>query len=48
LTLRTIALVGGFMYSPTTSRSFSTNFGSLLNLKFFTRCGYKLSERKIV
>src|SRR6476646_6160380 len=35
----TIARSGGFRYKPTTSRTFSTNCGSLENLKFSTRCG---------
>src|SRR5262249_53582417 len=30
---------GGFRYKPTMSRTFSTNWGSLENLKFSTRCG---------
>src|SRR5436305_38582 len=29
----------GFIYNPTMSRTFSTNCGSLENLKFSTRCG---------
>ena len=37
----TIALSGGFRYRPTTSISFSSNFGSLDSLKVFTRCGLR-------
>ena len=36
-TQRTIARSGGFRYKPTMSRTFSTNCGSLENLKFSTR-----------
>lgn len=35
----TIALSGGFKYSPTTSMSFSVNRGSLLTLNVSTRWG---------
>ncbi len=47
-THKTSAFAGGFRYSPTTSRSLSTNWGSRLNLKAppdavaaceFSRCG---------
>jgi hypothetical protein len=40
ITLSTSALSGGFRYRPTTSRSFSVNWGSLLSLNFSTRCGW--------
>ena len=35
----TIAFSGGFRYRPTTSISFSSNFGSLDSLNVSTRCG---------
>src|SRR5215471_19220703 len=38
-THNTMARSGGFRYRPTISRTFSTNCGSLENLKFSTRCG---------
>jgi len=38
-TARTNARSGGSRYSPTTSRSFSTNCGSRESLKVSTRCG---------
>src|SRR6185437_1681190 len=41
-TLSTIALSGGFMYSPTMSRTFGANSGSLLNLNDSTRWGCSL------
>src|SRR5271156_2015875 len=37
----TIAFSGGFKYSPTTSTSFSSNFGSLDSLNVSTRCGLR-------
>src|SRR6476619_4403754 len=37
----TIAFSGGFKYSPTTSMSLSSNFGSVDTLKVSTRCGAK-------
>ena len=36
----TIAFSGGFRYRPTTSISFSSNFGSLDSLNVSTRCGF--------
>ena len=38
--LNTAALCGGSRYSPTTSRNFSSNRGSLLSLKVRTKCGF--------
>ena len=38
-THNTSAFSGGFMYKPTTSRTFSTKRGSRLNLNVSTRCG---------
>src|SRR3954453_23282877 len=46
-TQRTIARSGGFRYNPTMSRTFSTNCGSLENLKFSTRCGCNPKARQI-
>src|SRR5438445_11921574 len=43
----TIARSGGFIYNPTMSRTFSTNGGSLENLKFSTRCGCNPKARQI-
>src|SRR4029453_2723030 len=40
-TLRTSARLGGERYSPTISRTFSTNRGSLESLKASERCGCK-------
>ena len=37
----TIAFSGGLRYRPTTSISFSSNFGSLDSLNVSTRCGFK-------
>src|ERR1700751_5184969 len=37
----TIAFSGGLRYRPTTSISFSSNFGSLDSLNVWTRCGFK-------
>ena len=37
----TIACSGGFKYKPTTSMSFSSNYGSLESLNGSTRCGFK-------
>jgi hypothetical protein len=42
-TQSTRAAWGGFRYSPTMSRTFSRNCGSVLSLKVSTRCG--LSQR---
>src|SRR5215469_8779750 len=46
-THRTTARSGGFRYKPTMSRTFSTNCGSLENLKFSTRCGCSPKARQI-
>src|SRR3954447_7211463 len=43
----TSARSGGSRYSPTTSRTLSTNSGSLLSLKVFTRCGLSWKPRQI-
>src|ERR1700745_1469476 len=37
----TIAFSGGLRYRPTTSISFSSNFGSLDSLNVLIRCGFK-------
>src|SRR6476646_1410825 len=42
-----MARSGGFKYSPTISRTFSTNWGSLETLKFSTRCGCRPKARQI-
>src|SRR5260370_8981711 len=36
-----MAFCGGYKYKPTMSRTFSTNIGSVLSLKLFTKCGFK-------
>src|SRR5271156_6083323 len=43
-----MARSGGFIYSPTISRTFGANSGSVLNLKDSTRCGCSLCLTQIL
>ena len=43
----TIAYSGGSKYSPMTSRTFSTNSGSLESLNIYWRCGCKPKTRQM-
>ena len=47
-TQTTTAFCGGFMYSPTTSRTFASNSGSVENLNVSTRQGCKSQRRQIL
>src|SRR5258705_767466 len=47
-THNTTALVGGSRYSPTTSRTFSMNIGSLLNLNVSLRWGLRRNAFQIL
>ena len=47
-TQKTTALSGGLRYTPTISRSFSTNRGSFENLNRSTRCGWSRCCRQIL
>ena len=46
-THRTMARSGGVRYSPTTSRTFSTKYGSVESLNVSARCGFRPNARQI-